>query len=39
LKSKYEPEITTNLQRAKQSILAARELTAKEYFDFAASRA
>ncbi len=39
MKSKYEPEITANLQRAKQSIEAARELTAKEYFDFAASRA
>jgi uncharacterized protein (UPF0332 family) len=39
LKSKYEAEIIANLQRAGQSIQAARELVAREYFDFAASRA
>jgi uncharacterized protein (UPF0332 family) len=34
-----EPEIGANLERARQSIAAARELVAGGYYDFAASRA
>ena len=37
--SKYEKEIVANLERAEQSIRAARELASKGYYDFAASRA
>lgn len=35
----YAKEITANLQRAEQSIQAAKELADKNYHDFAASRA
>jgi uncharacterized protein (UPF0332 family) len=35
----YEPEIAASLDRAGQSIEAAKELAASGYFDFAASRA
>ena len=35
----YADEITANLERAKQSIQAARQLASGEYYDFAASRA
>lgn len=35
----YEQEIVANLERARQSIQAARELADKGYHDFAASRA
>jgi uncharacterized protein (UPF0332 family) len=35
----HEQEITANLERAEQSIQAARDLAAKGYHDFAASRA
>ncbi|GAB4153701.1 MAG: HEPN domain-containing protein [Candidatus Promineifilaceae bacterium] len=35
----YEEEIVANLKRAEQSILAAKELAGKGYYDFAASRA
>lgn len=35
----YEREIAAHLERAEQSILAAKDLTAKRYYDFAASRA
>jgi uncharacterized protein (UPF0332 family) len=39
MKSKYEHEIAANLERADQSIQAAKELERKGYYDFAASRA
>ena len=35
----YEQEIAANLERAEQSIRAARELAAGGYYDFVASRA
>lgn len=35
----HEQEIAANLERAEQSIQAARDLAAKGYHDFAASRA
>ena len=35
----YAQEIAANLERAEQSIQAAKELAAKGYHDFAASRA
>ena len=35
----YEREIAANLERAQQSIQAARELAADGFYDFAASRA
>lgn len=35
----YQQEIAANLERAAQSIQAAKDLTAKGYHDFAASRA
>ena len=35
----YEQEIAANLERAAQSIQAAKDLAAKGYHDFAASRA
>jgi len=34
-----EPEIAANLQRAEESIEAAKELAASHFYDFAASRA
>lgn len=37
--SEREPEIVANLERAEQSIQAARELARNGYYDFAASRA
>jgi len=36
---RYEKEIAANLERAEQSIQAARELSGSGYHDFAASRA
>jgi uncharacterized protein (UPF0332 family) len=36
---KYAEEIAANLERADQSIRAARELAARGYYDFVASRA
>jgi len=35
----YEREIAANLERAEQSIKAAKELTVSRFYDFAASRA
>ena len=35
----YEQEIAANLERAEQSIQAAKDLAVKGYYDFAASRA
>lgn len=35
----YAEEITANLERAVQSIQAARQLASGQYYDFAASRA
>jgi len=35
----YEQEIAANLERAEQSIQAAKDLAVKDYYDFAASRA
>lgn len=35
----HTEEITANLERAEQSFQAARELTDREFYDFAASRA
>jgi len=35
----YEQEIAANLERAEQSIKAAKDLAVKGYHDFAASRA
>lgn len=35
----YEQEIAANLERGEQSIQAAKDLSAKGYYDFAASRA
>lgn len=37
--SRYEQEITANLERAEQSIRAAEEMVASRFYDFAASRA
>lgn len=37
--SQYADEITANLERAEQSIQAARQLASGGYYDFAASRA
>jgi uncharacterized protein (UPF0332 family) len=37
--SRYEQEITANLERAEHSIQAAREMAAGGFYDFAASRA
>jgi uncharacterized protein (UPF0332 family) len=37
--SKYEEEITANLERAEASIRAAEDLASSSYYDFAASRA
>ncbi len=37
--SGYEQEIVANLERASQSIQAAKELARQGYYDFAASRA
>jgi uncharacterized protein (UPF0332 family) len=37
--SKYEKEIIANLERAEQSIQAAKEMADSGYYDFAASRA
>jgi uncharacterized protein (UPF0332 family) len=39
MKRKYEEEITANLERAETSIRAAKDLLAKDYYDFTASRA
>lgn len=39
MKSRYEREITANLERAEQSIQAAKEMAASGFYDFAASRA
>ena len=36
---RYTKEIVANLERAEQSIQAAKELASKGYYDFAASRA
>jgi uncharacterized protein (UPF0332 family) len=38
MKPAYEREIAANLERAEQSIQAARELTTSGFYDFAASR-
>ncbi len=35
----HEQEIAANLERAEQSIQAAKDLAVKDYHDFAASRA
>jgi uncharacterized protein (UPF0332 family) len=35
----YAQEIAANLERAEQSLQAAKELAVKGYYDFAASRA
>ncbi|MCX7000673.1 MAG: HEPN domain-containing protein [Candidatus Sumerlaeota bacterium] len=35
----HEKEVTANIERAEQSIQAAKELLGGEYYDFAASRA
>lgn len=37
--SRYEQEIAANLERAEQSIQAAKAMTDRGYYDFAASRA
>ena len=37
--SRYEREITANLERAERSIQAAKEMAASGFYDFAASRA
>lgn len=39
MKRKYEEEIAANLERAKTSIRAAKELAVGDYYDFVASRA
>jgi len=39
VKTKYEQEIAANLERAEQSIQAAKEMAASGFYDFAASRA
>jgi uncharacterized protein (UPF0332 family) len=39
LRAKYAKEIESNLERAEESIRAARQLAVGGYFDFAASRA
>ncbi len=35
----FEAEVAANLERAEQSVRAAKDLAAKGYYDFAASRA
>jgi uncharacterized protein (UPF0332 family) len=37
--SQYPDEIAANLERAEQSVQAARQLASEGYYDFAASRA
>ena len=37
--SRYEREISANLERAEHSIQAAKEMSASSFYDFAASRA
>lgn len=37
--AEYEQEIAANLERAEQSIEAAKQLAASRFYDFAASRA
>jgi uncharacterized protein (UPF0332 family) len=37
--SEHANEIIANLERAEQSIQAARQLASGDYYDFAASRA
>jgi len=37
--SRFADEIATNLERAEQSIKAARQLASGSFYDFAASRA
>lgn len=37
--SSYEPEITANLERAEESLRAAKELATAGFYDIAASRA
>ena len=39
MKPEYEREIAANLERAENSIQAAKELAASGFYDFAASRA
>lgn len=39
MKPDYEREIAANLERAEQSVQAAKELAASGFYDFAASRA
>lgn len=39
MRSEYEQEIAANVERAEQSIQAAKDLAVKGYYDFAASRA
>jgi uncharacterized protein (UPF0332 family) len=39
VKPDYEREIAANLERAEQSVQAAKELAASGFYDFAASRA
>jgi len=39
VKPEYEREIAANLERAENSIQAAKELAASGFYDFAASRA
>jgi len=36
--SSYGPEITANWERAERSLQAAQDLTARGYYDIAASR-
>jgi len=39
MRTEYEQEIAANVERAEQSIQAAKDLAVKGYYDFAASRA
>ena len=39
MNGKYAEEIAANLERSERSIQAAKELSSKGYYDFAASRA
>jgi uncharacterized protein (UPF0332 family) len=39
MSKKYAKEIASNIERAQESLEAARELLRKDYYDFAASRA
>lgn len=39
MSAKYAKEMAANLERAEESIQAAKELVKGGYFDFAASRA